>query len=367
MVGRARTAVGCHIYAGGFSIGMEKNFQILGHLEEGPWGAKTFDLNYPGYDHPLVRDQWDVSNYKNFVNVVYANPPCACWSAIGSHLGKADPRIQFTYNSANFALAVEPDFFVIESVCRAWSPNAGGGREVYEGIADEFVKKGYGITFLLTNAILHGSPQSRERFHMIAHKFELPLEVPTVPTHMKTVMETIGDLVGNHTWLGEGTPDLVNHTVRRPTLMESEIYKKLTASGSYGKVVEELNSVGVPAKKGRLLNGRLYQNTYSRTLVDLGCVIHPTEDRLITLREGARLCTYPDSFEFAPEPKNHEFGVAATDVTQAVMPVMGEYLGNLFNKAFENEAPASGTQEVDWRPIARHLTPGRYAKSMGWR
>jgi DNA (cytosine-5)-methyltransferase 1 len=342
---------------------MEKNFEIIGQLEEGPWGAKTFDLNYPSVPHPLNKAEWDIPNYKNFVNVVYANPPCACWSAIGARLGKADPRLQFTYNSANLALAVEPQFFVVESVCRAWT----AGREVYEEIAEQFRQKGYAITFLLTNGILHGSPQSRERFHLIAHKYALPLETPAMPAHMPTVMELIGDLAGTHAWLGEGASSALNHVVRRPTDMEVEVYKRLTASGNYSKIVEELNAAGVPARKGRLLNGRLYADAYSRTLVDLGCVIHPTENRLITLREGARLCTYPDTFEFASDSKNREFGVAATDVTQAVMPAMGAFFSDLFAQAMDNEAPASGTQEIDWRSIARPFTPGRYARTMGWR
>ena len=190
--------------------------------------------------------------------------------------------------------------------------------------------------------------------------------MPEVPEHVKTVMETIGDLVETQRWLGD-TALVPNHLVRRPLDVEIAVYNRLTASDGYNDVVEKLQSEGVSAKKGRLISGRLYADAFSRTLVDLGVIVHPTEPRLITLREGARLCSYPDSFEFAPDPKNKEFGATATDVTQAVLPVMGDYLGGLFSEAFDNETPASGVQEVDWRKIARPFTPGRYAKTMGWR
>ncbi len=365
----ARTAVGCHIYSGAFSLGMGKHFDVLGQLEEGPWGYNTTSLNFPGIHHPMERKGWEVDYYKNLVNVVYANPPCACWSNIGSRLGKADPRINFTYNAANFALEVEPDFFIVESVCRAWT----AGKDVYKEIAERFIQKGYGITYLLTNALLHGAPQSRERFHLIAHKHELPLVQPAVPTDpINSVMNCIGSIALTPTFLEPGTdilkdPVLPNHVVRPPTEMELEVYKVLKPGANYNETVTGLQQQGIPAKKGRLISGRLYPDAYSRTLVDVGCVVHPTEDRLLTQREGARLCTYPDDFRFAPDSKNKEYGSQASDVTQVVIPLMGEFLGKLFADAMDNEAPAKGVQEVDWRPIARPFTPGRYAKAMGWK
>ncbi|KKL65998.1 hypothetical protein LCGC14_2149350, partial [marine sediment metagenome] len=122
-------ALGLHIYSGAFTLGMSRHFKIIGQWEEGPWAADTFELNFPKVPHPLALEDWPVRDVQP--QVMYANPPCAPWSAAGSRLGMADPRVQFTKNCVELALQLKPEVFVVESVCRAWSPN--GGRALFEG------------------------------------------------------------------------------------------------------------------------------------------------------------------------------------------------------------------------------------------
>jgi DNA (cytosine-5)-methyltransferase 1 len=351
------TALGVHIYSGAFSLGMSDFFQILGQFEEGPWGYDTFELNFPGLDHPTSRYKWNLEPYRNRVNAVYANPPCACWSAVGSGLGVRDPRFQFTRNAADLALELRPDFFVVESVCRAWSI----GKEAYKGIAEQFEREGYAITFLLTNALLHGAPQFRERFHLIAHRYQLPFVVPTIPDPLPSVRKALGGL-GPVTWLGEGVPQIPNHAVKRPSAYHLMVYDELKPGEKYNNAVDRLTARGIPPKRGRLLAGRSHADFPSRTMVDLRCVVHPTENRLISLREGARLCGYPDNFIFAFDPTDRTFDAKPTDVTQVVLPTMGRYLGKLFATAMESEAPAKGSDLIDWRPLAKNFSPGRCQK-----
>ena len=102
------TAVGVHIFGGGLTLGMSQHLDILGQWEEGPWGAKTFELNFPNIPHPLTMSEWPIATHQGKVNVLYANPPCAPWSMAGGRLGLNDPRLQFTKNCAELALKLKP-------------------------------------------------------------------------------------------------------------------------------------------------------------------------------------------------------------------------------------------------------------------
>ncbi len=369
-------AVGVHIYSGAFSVGMSEHYRITAQLEEGPWGAETFKLNFPDADHPLQKDQWRPERYCRKCEAMYANPPCAPWSVIGSRQGINDPRLQFSRNCFEAALVVLPDFFVIESVCRAWT----SGGLFYREYGDRFRKRGYEITYFLTNALLHGGCQWRERFHLVAHRWKLDWQKPEMLTEPPmTVNQVIGDIADSSGWYdweagkrGEvdvlNDFDLPNHCVMPPTDEELAVYERLTHRDNYNKVVEQLQVAGVPAKKGRLITGRLMNNGASRTMVDLGSVIHPTKNRVITLREGLRLCGYSDDFLVAPNISNRQFGGTPTDVTQVVIPTMGRFFGDLFRRSRELEvlaAPATSKEAydvIDWRHLARNMSPGRWYK-----
>src|SRR6478752_7445584 len=75
------TALGINIGGGGFTMGAMKYFKILGQWEEqGIIGAKAFDKNFTGIDHPLDHFEWPVDDYIDQVDYIFANPPCTPWS-----------------------------------------------------------------------------------------------------------------------------------------------------------------------------------------------------------------------------------------------------------------------------------------------
>ncbi len=348
------TAVGIHIYGGGFTLGVQRNMRVLAQLEETPFAVDTFNMNFTGIDHPILAKDWNLSKYKN-VTLVYANPPCAPWSNIGSHLGKDDPRIAFTKTAVAVALILEPEFFILESVCPAWTK----GREFYAAVAKKFTDIGYGVTIFMTNGILHGVPSHRERFHLIAHRYELALEEPKVDfLSIPTVGDVIGDLVSTARWTDED-PILPNHVVKRPSVEDVNVLRELEAGKKWNNVAERLIAEGVPAKKARMISGRLAGDIPCRTLVDMGCVFHPTENRMITLREGARLCGYPDDFVIAPTD-NDDFLARAADLTQAVMPGMGDFLSRLCVVSREGADAKPELNIVDFRKQGRQYRPKAY-------
>ena len=77
------------------------------------------------------------------------------------------------------------------------------------------------------------------------------------------------------------------------------------------------------------------------------------------MREAARLCSYPADFIFATNDKGCG---CSTDVTQAVLPVVGEYLARRFTIALDDVAlePSLGINVIDHRPLAKPFRPSVY-------
>ena len=312
-------AIGIHIYAGTFTLGIQQaGFKIAGQWEEGPWGAKTFELNFPGVPHPLDRGDWPVAEARGRTALVYVNPPCAPWSMAGAKLGLADPRVVHTDTCVETALQIEPDFFMWESVCRAFTI----GRPKVDEITEKFHQKGYAITILFTNAILHGVPQSRERFILIAHRYQLDLQAPQVDYEkVVTVRQAIGDLEKSAVATGQKVK-VPAHVYEPYDERGLNVAARLAQGGSWDKAYDQAVADGVPAKKARFLSWRLWYDAPCGTIADVTALVHPTQDRSLTIREAARLSGLPDSFEFAKhEGRKYRYSgnICKEDVTQAVM------------------------------------------------
>ena len=336
--------------------------QVLAQLEELDAGFATAELNLKGrVDHVLAPFfDWPLEKYAGRANIFYANPPCAPWSLAGNRLGMADPRIVYADHALMAGLLLEPDFIVIESVCRAWSPT--GGRPLYDNFVESALAHGYAVTIFLTNAVLHGAPQMRQRFHFIAHKYEIRdllsrAEGPVTYADVPTVWDTIGDL--------EDAPDddawgHVRHPMTDPR--ELNVAHELRQGEGWGDAWRRLVERGVPAKPARFIAHRLIYDAPCGTVLDIDAMVHPTQDRHLTLREGARLCGYPDEFQFAKGTR----GFRNADVTQAVLPFMGRYLGGVFYRGMERGLKVNGSnglEVIDLRPFAKPFAPKRFVST----
>ena len=119
-------AVGVYIYAGGFSIGVKKHFNILAHLEDPqPYGANVIRMNQNKFWGDLK-----IHPYPNWpeyqVDLLYANPPCAPFSNANTRSfdpgsWRKDPRIQCWHNTASYAIKNDIPFVAIETVPQAYS------------------------------------------------------------------------------------------------------------------------------------------------------------------------------------------------------------------------------------------------------
>ncbi len=165
------TALGCHIYAGGFTCGLVRHFDVIGVFEDGGYGASTHRLNFPSIPVHIGKP-WPVEQYKNKVSFVATNPPCAIFSAAGirttrgADAWRTDPRKGCWYDCFQLVDDLTPRAWCLESVTQAYTT----GRE----LVDEFTKlaliRGYSVSHVLINAVYYGVPQKRKRFFLVLHR-----------------------------------------------------------------------------------------------------------------------------------------------------------------------------------------------------
>jgi site-specific DNA-cytosine methylase len=328
------TALGINIYGGGFTLGVQKHFKVLGQWEECKLGMRTFDLNFKGIPRPLNFADWPVKKHIGKVDFVFANPPCAPWSIANNHPGKTresrflDKRLELTEHTMRTAVKLRPQIFISESVENAYNI----GENHYDQYKAMWMRAGYAVTYFLTDAILHGAPCARRRFHFIAHKHDLQLgNIPKIIKPM-TVRDAIGDLL-------KVDGKIALHTKVDCNQHLEKILPLVISGAKLYTVINQLGEEYKGPKRGFLVR-RLCWDTPACTMVGFD-FIHPDGKRFITHREALRLCTYPDSFI------SHN----AIEAVDAVIPTVANFLANTAKKTIKKARPVNPTfNVVDWRP-----------------
>lgn len=233
----------------------------------------------------------------------------------------------------------------------------------------ESTENNYTITSGVLCAANFGAPQKRMRFviagvkRSIASKISLP-EGSFAEEQYRTVQDAIGDLealeattdaandeginctkpkAAQSSSLGEylrDAPIIYNHIVTKTTKVAMERFKALKQGENFHALDDRL-------KKNTYTNIERTQNTiYLRLKYNKPCGtvvnvrksmwIHPVLDRAISIREAARLQTFPDSFIFCGT-KDSQY----QQVGNAVPPIMAKAVASWLAKVLENTAAGS--------------------------
>jgi site-specific DNA-cytosine methylase len=309
-------ALGAHIYAGGFTLGVGRHFKVLAHLEHEGYGSNVVRLNFP--DLPIYTGgpaKWPAF-WHEAPRFIFANPPCAIWSG-ASKTSKADrwhldPRLDQHDDIFNYAMdVVAPDVLAIESVPLSFTK---GRRYIISQIirAETY---GYAMTAVRHNAMWFGVPQNRPRIFYIFHKVVIPWSMPdfTAPT---TVRQAFSKLNGASN--GYKLPVLM------PRIMRS---LKLTPPGgklrqTYYKItpVAVRNPNGTHIGAPSFLHQRLSWDKPAPVPLE---VYHPTEHRRLTQDELATICSYPTDYHW---PVRSSQANVTHYMNRGIMPKTAEWL-----------------------------------------
>lgn len=308
---------------GGLSLGFKQNgFNIVFANEYDKTIAKAYKANNPEtiVDDSDIRDiDFDkvFAPYNGKVDVVVGGPPCQGFSQKGKRIGLKDERNFMFQQFVKVVKYVKPKYFVLENV-----PNILTAENGYfkQQIIELFGELGYDVKAKVLKAEQHGVPQTRRRAVFLGKLGENHMDIPDDTGERNTVMDAISDLPELQS--GEG----VDGAVKYPNKPVTQ-YQKTMRSGSDGihnhvatnhsKVaLERLKFVTLDSTKEDLPpehrtksihSGtwtRLKPDGYARTITTRfdtpasGQFTLPYQDRCITVREAARLQSFPDDYIF---------------------------------------------------------------------
>lgn len=321
--------------AGGMTLGfasLSEYYHILGGIELNPVSMAAYHANYHTEmlnadiskitpDARLIREKFGIEANSQRPLVIIGCAPCQGFSA---HRKKdygnpEDERNTLIGYFSEIAVSLNPDYVVMENVPEILE---GKYRNHYDEAKQVFSQHGYKVTQRVYNAAVFGVPQARRRAIVVASKnpdFELP-DGLLAENEFKTVRDAMGDL----------PPIDVNHQNPTDPLHRCSAHRQSTID-----VIAQVPHDGGSRPQGvgpRCLDkvkgfsdvyGRLSWNKPSITITQYarnpasGRYCHPEQDRGLSIREAARLQSFPDGYVW-----NGSLGDKFKQIGEAVPPLL---------------------------------------------
>jgi len=297
------------------------------------------------------------------VDLIIGGPPCQAYSLVGrarSENGmETDPRNHLYLQYAKFLKKYNPKMFVFENVLGLRSAGKG---EYFKKMKKKFDKIGYEVKDFLLNANDFGVLQSRRRIIIIGYRKGLDITIPELkPAHknqyeVKSIFSDLPILNAgegkdkndayliketnkylNASHIRNGIDVLTQHVSRPHTEQDKEIYRIAVKQLKGG---ERLDYTTLPERLKTHKNQHSFfdrfkvvndKAAFTQTVVahiakDGHYYIHPDikQNRSISVREAARLQSFPDDFYFEGVKENINRTPAFKQIGNAVPPLMAE-------------------------------------------
>lgn len=321
--------VGIDIFsgAGGLSLGASMaGIEVRYAIEVNPHAAKSFEYNHKGVKVICgdIRDVKTTDFLKKGDNIfiIMGGPPCQGFSMSNTMSRNMDnPNNMLFKEFVRLVTEIKPKWFVLENVWGMTKMNDGKTIEMIKHCFEK-IKPGYNVKWKVLWADEYGVPQRRMRMFMVGNNQGIDFEFPKPFNYKVTVEEAIGDLPV----LQNG--DMINELPYAKTLEEASYYaqvmrqnstesKQNFVSKSNELVMQRYKYIG-QGENWRAIPEFLMQNysdktrchsgIYKRLKADCPSVvisnyrksmlIHPYQDRGLSVREAARLQSFPDTFIF---------------------------------------------------------------------
>ena len=301
---------------GGLSLGFEAaGFKTHG-FEMVPSAAQTYRRNLNG---PCEEVKLEVGLEYPSADVVIGGPPCQPFSVRGKQQGMNDARDGFPI-FIDAVKRLKPRLFLFENVRNLMYSH----RWYLDLILDALEKLGYIVEFQCLNAVNFGVPQNRERLVVVGHRSEF--RFPKHEQNVTTVGDAIGDTMAT-------TPDGAKFLTPEQDAYIAEYERK-----SHCIRPRDL----YPAMPSRTVTCRNLAGATS----DMQRVRLPDgRRRRITVREAARIQSFPDTFEFCGN-EVQQF----TQIGNAVPPLLAYKLALAVKDTL-------GQSDVDGAELVRRRRP----------
>lgn len=378
--------------AGGLSAGFSAaGFETAFALDKDGDSCVTYERNFGlAPEHASITDfePADLAGKLKDVDVIVGGPSCQTFSTQGRRFTWADPKDERTKLWRHMLALVDevrPRAFLLENV-----PGLSHKGLAYEKdgkaqgeIVEHFGKLGYTLRAAILLAADYGVPQLRRRLFVVGVRDGMSFQFPK-PTHLggwrrdtldKWEEERIRQGLLRHLSLGEAIGDLPpllsgapadeylrdaesgyeklmrvawkgalrDHEVGKLGEKHLALVRHVPAGGTWRDIpphlLPERFQGGMRRTDSTNLFGRLdlarpsYTITTQFNNVTAGCFTHPVEDRALSVREGARLQSFPDRFEFTGTVSSR-----CRQIGNAVPPLLAQHLACALIEALDSGA-----------------------------
>jgi DNA (cytosine-5)-methyltransferase 1 len=374
--------------AGGLSLGLhESGFHVVLGVDNDETAIATHRAHFPGLS--LTADLADPDTIREIastlkrleVDLIAGGPPCQPFSRAGRskirslvELGTRpsyDERRDLWRSFMEIVEEAQPRAVLIENV-----PDMALGDDmlVLRRMREELEMLGFTVDARLLDAWKYGVPQHRQRLIVVATREGGTFEWPYECERQTTVNDAIGDLPvveggfrhpegadGAHRYrpgkpgafqrharewpTGELSRSLHDH-ITRPVRDDDRLaFEQMDATTTYAELDDSLKRYrdDIFVDKYKRLDGNALSRTITAHIARDGYwYIHPEQARTLTIREAARIQTFPDRFRFAGPPS-----AAFRQIGNAVPPRLGEVIGRQIRAVLDGRSVVRRRNETD--------------------
>lgn len=355
------TAVSFFSGVGGLMLGfLNAGCKVLASYDKKNSVDKNLKLNFPDVPHSvsdaslLTVEEVRRNTENKPIDIVFGGPPCQGFSIFGrrrfintqDHKPEDDERNDLSIKFIQLAIALSPKAIFLENVKGFVSTQRGNSTYLAE-VEKKLKRAGYEVVHKVVNCADYGVPQQRERLILVAWKKGLMFQWPepkyfNEPKSWQRPFATVGDVIS----------DLMDPTSCGGEFSHAPMAHKDLVVERYKLIPEggRLPENGLPEhlKKGyRSDNVKNYSHVYKRLSMGLPATtmvpghnafpVHPVLHRTLTVREAARIQTFPDWMRFVGTRQQQ-----CTLVGNAVPPVLAEIFANNIVKTIKGNYSSQG-------------------------
>jgi len=301
--------------AGGLSHGMQQaGFNIVGGLDSKEWLKETFEKNHQKSTF-LATDirKVDGENLEEVfgkIDILMGCPPCQGFSSYTNNDDDKRNLLLDDFGRILHTLQDKPEYVMLENV----QGLANQGEHILGRFLTLLKHLGYSnIAKDVVDMSKYGIPQKRRRFVLLASRNQ-EVNLPKPNNKSTTLQKIFENPLPKAKYVDEvDNPKNVNwHITTRPSKIVKQRIQCLNEGDDRTKIPNKLRPKCHKNKNTGYLNvyARMTREKPSPTVttrfttISSGRWVHPTEDRPITVREAARIQTFPDNFQFHSDSYN---------------------------------------------------------------
>lgn len=358
--------------AGGLSQGLhDAGFSVIAGVEHNRFSMESHRSRFPGAT--LQLDLSDQANRAELIggltacgkqiDLITGGPPCQPFSTAGKGkirdlidrgVWEEDARKSLWMAFVDIVKGVRPKAVLLENVPQM---ALGGDAKELRALRCELERAGYAVHVTFLKASDYGVPQPRERLFLVALEQDLTFNWPAPsdgpPATVSDAIRDLPPLIGGeqevcppydesqvlsplveHLRRGVRKCDrkrINDHYTRAVRPDDLEIYRLMDQNTKYDQLPEHLRRYRQDIFRDKY--NRLPWDEPSRTITahlskDGYWYIHPRDHRTLSVREAARIQTFPDDFRFAGRMTD-----AYRQIGEAVPPLLAKALGTAIRSA----------------------------------